>query len=318
LGQLPRRRLLTIVGPGGIGKTTVALALAEALIAAYEHGIRFVDLAPLSDPQFVPSALASALGLAIHSDNAVPGLITYLQDKQMLLVLDSCEHVVEMAAALTEQVVNGAPGVHILATSREPLRAKGEHVYRLSPLELPPNSSGLTASEALAFSSVQLFVERAAANLDGFELNDADAPVVADICRKLGGMPLAIELAATRVDAFGVRQLSVLLDDRIRLLKYGRRTALPRHRSLTAALDWSYEFLPGHERALLRRLSVFSSVFTLDSARAVAADANFDVVEGVANLVAKSLVSADVMGAVVQYRLLDTTRAYGMQKLTES
>jgi predicted ATPase/DNA-binding winged helix-turn-helix (wHTH) protein len=318
LDQLPSRRLLTIVGPGGIGKTTVALALAETLIRAYEHGIRFVDLAPLSDPQFVPSALASTLGLAIHSDNGVPGLITYLQDKQMLLVLDSCEHVTEIAAALTEQVLNSAPGVHILATSREPLRAKGEHVHRLPPLELPPSWSGLTASEALAFASIQLFVERATANLESFELQDVDAPVVADICRKLEGMPLAIELAATRVDAFGVRQLSVLLDNRIRLLEYGRRTTLPRHRSLTAALDWSYEFLPKHERALLRRLSVFSSVFTLDSAHAVANDPNSDVVEGVGNLVAKSLISADIRGAVVHYRLADTTRAYARQKLTES
>src|SRR5262249_12441308 len=138
------------------------------------------------------------------------------------------------------------------------------------------------------------------------------------ICRKLEGMPLAIELAATRVDAFGVRQLSVLLDDRIRLLRYGRRTALPRHQTLTAALDWSYEFLAEAERVLLRRLSAFSSVFTLESASAIAADAKTDVVEGLANLVAKSLVSADVGGAVVQYRLLDTTRAYARQKLTES
>jgi predicted ATPase len=318
LNQLPRHRLVTIVGAGGIGKTTVALALADALIAAYAHGVRFVDLAPISDVHLVPSAVASVLGLAIDVDNAVSGLVAYLQDKKMLLVLDSCEHVIAMAATLAEQVLGGAPEVHILATSREPLRAKGERFHRLSPLELPPVSSDLTASEALAFPSVQLFVERAAANLEGFELNDADVPVVADICRKLEGMPLAIELAATRVDAFGVRQLSVFLNNRIRLLKLGRRTALRRHQTLTAALDWSYEFLPEHERVLLRRLSVFSSVFTLDSASAVAGDAKTDVVEGLANLVAKSLVSADVGGAVVQYRLLDTTRAYAMQKLTES
>ena len=318
LGQLPRWRFITIVGAGGIGKTTVALSVAETLIDSYEHGVRFIDLAPLNDPRFFLSAVGSTLGLAIDSENAAPKLIGYLQDKQMLIVLDSCEHVIEMAATFAEQVLNATPAVHILATSREPLRAKGERVHRLPPLELPPNSSGLTASEAIAFPSVQLFVERVAANLDGFELNDTDAPVVADICRKLEGMPLAIELAATRVDAFGIRQLLILLDDRIGLLKYGRRTALPRHQTLTAALDWSYNFLPEHERILLRRLSIFSSVFTLDSARAVAGDGNFDVVDGVAQLVAKSLVSADVGGAVVQYRLLDFSRAYAMQKLTES
>jgi len=318
LSELPGRRFITIVGPGGIGKTTVALGLAEALIATYRHGIRFVDLAPLGDPQFVISAVTSALGVEIHSDNGMRDLIGHLQDKRMLLVLDSCEHVIEMAAALAEQVLDGASEIHILATSREPLRAKGERVYRLPPLAVPSHSSGLTASQALGFPSIQLFVERAAANLDGFELSDADAPIVVDICRKLEGMPLAIEFAATRIDAFGIRQLSELLDDRIRLLRYPKRAGLPRHQTLTAALDWSYEFLPSDERDLLRRLSVFAGAFTLDSARAVSADANCDVVEGVANLVAKSLVSADVGGAVVQYRLLDTTRAYARQKLTES
>jgi len=209
-------------------------------------------------------------------------------------------------------------GVHILATSREPLRADGERVYRLSPLDRPAASSAITAAEALAFPAVQLFVERAAAILDGFELSDADAPIVTDICHKLGGMALAIELAAARVDAFGVRQLSVLLDDRFRILKRGKRTAQPRHQSLTAALDWSYEFLPEGERVVLRRLSVFAGAFTLESAMAVAADDGADVVDGVANLVAKSLISADVSGPIVQYRLLDTTRAYAMQKLVEA
>ncbi|MGX9431672.1 MULTISPECIES: ATP-binding protein [Bradyrhizobium] len=318
LNQLPQHRFITVAGAGGIGKTTVALAVAEALIASYEHGVRFVDLGPLRDPHLVPGALASALGLAIHSDDAVPGLISHLEDKRMLLVLDSCEHVIEAAATLAEQILRGASAIHVLATSREPMRAKGERVHRLLPLEFPLDSAGLTASQALSFASVRLFVERASANIEGFELKDTDAPAVAGICRKLEGIPLAIELAATRVDAFGIRQLSILLDDRIRLLKYDRRTALPRHQTLAAALDWSYEFLPEHERALLRRLSVFSSFLTLDSASAVAANANSDVVEDLASLVAKSLVSADVSGGVVQYRLLDTTRAYAMQKLTES
>lgn len=318
LGQLPERRFITIVGAGGIGKTTVALALAEALLPDYRDGIRFVDLASINDPRLVPSALGTALGLVAHSEDAIVQLIDSLRNRQVLIVLDSCEHVVEAAASLAEQLLGGAPGVHILATSREPLRAEGERVHRLSPLESPAASANLTAAEALAFPAIRLFVERVAAIMDGFELGDADAPIVADICRKLGGIALAIELAAARVDAFGVGQLAVLLDDRFRILKQGRRTAQPRHQSLTATLDWSYEFLPEVERIVLRRLSVFTGAFALESAIAVAGDDDSDVIEAVANLVSKSLISADVGGSVVQYRLLDTTRVYAMQKLIDA
>jgi predicted ATPase len=211
--------------------------------------------------------------------------------------------------------------VHILATSREPLRVKGERVHRLSPLTGPPAWSQLTAVDALAFPAIQLFVERAVESLEGFELSDADAPIVAEICHKLEGIALAIELAATRIDAFGLRQLSALLEDRFRLLRQGRRTALARHRTLAAALDWSYEILPEYECTILRRLGVFAGPFTLASASAVLVDSGIaapNVVEGVANLVAKSLVSADVSGAVAHYRLLDTTRAYALDKLKEA
>jgi predicted ATPase len=249
------------------------------------------------------------------------GLVNFLKHKQMLLVLDSCEHVIEAAAALAEEVLRGAPGVHILATSREPLRAGGERVQRLAPLGLPPDSATLTASTALTFPAVQLFVERAGASLDGFELSDADAPIVANICRSLDGIALAIELAAGRVDAFGIRDLAAHLNDRLRLVTRGRRTALPRHQTLSATLDWSYEFLPEPERALLRRLAVFAGSFTLEAARAVAAGveiAESEVVDCVANLVAKSLVAADVGGETVRYRLLETTRGYALAKLAES
>lgn len=321
LKQLPRHRLITVVGAGGIGKTTVALAVAEALIASYDHGVWLVDLAPLRDASLVSTALASSLGLTISSQDPVVALTDYLRDRRMLIVLDNCEHLIEAAAALAERLISSASGVHILATSREPLRIRGERVHRLAPLGNAPASGGLTAAEALTFPAVQLFVERAMASVEDFELQDPDAPVVAAICRKLDGIALAIELAATRIDAFGPRELSSLLDDRLRLLKQDRRTALPRHRSLAAALDWSYELLSMDERSVLNRLSVFAGAFSLESAGAVAADGRMtgrDVINGIENLVAKSLVAANASGAAVRYRLLDTTRSYALQKLTES
>jgi predicted ATPase len=321
ISHFTQRRLITLVGPGGIGKTTVALAVAERSIASYQDGVRFVDLAPLTDPLLVPTALAYLLGLAIRSDNPIPGLVAFLRDKKMLLVLDGCEHVISAAASLTEQVLRGAPGVHILATSREVMRAERERVVRLGALGVPATSTGLTSAEAMTYPAVQLFVERATESLDTFELTDANTPVVADICRRLDGIALAIELAAGRVDAFGVQGLATLLDDRFRVLTYGRRTALPRHQTLSAMLDWSHDFLPETERVVLRRLAVFAGPFTLDAARAVAASTDVDtrdIADHVANLVAKSLVTADVGGDTVRYRLLDTTRAYCLGKLKYS
>src|SRR5208283_334236 len=319
--QLLRQRLLTIVGAGGIGKTSVALAVAEQLIPAYEHGVWLIDLAPLADPRLVPSALADAIGLEIRAENPLPGLVASFRDKKMLLVLDNCEHVIDAAAALAVGVLAGAPGVQVIATSREPLRIEGEHVHRLSPLASPPASARLTAVEALGFPAVQLFVERAGAALDEFELTDADAPIVADICSKLDGIALAIELAAARVNTFGVRGVAAHLDDRFQLLTRGRRTALPRHRTLRATLDWSYELLPEPERVVLRRLAIFAGGFTEEAARAVAASAEIaasEVVESLANLVTKSLVSVDVGGVMVRYRLPETIRAYALQRLIES
>ena len=319
--QLLRQRLLTIVGAGGIGKTSVALAVAEQLISAYEHGVWLIDLAPLADPRLVPSALADALGLEIRAENPLPGLVASFRDKKMLLVLDNCEHVIDAAAALAVGVLAGAPGVQLLATSREPLRIEGERVHRLSPLASAPALARLTAAEALGFPAVQLFVERAAAALDEFELTDADAPIVADICSKLDGIALAIELAAARVDTFGVRGVAAHLDDRFQLLTRGRRTALPRHRTLRATLDWSYELLPEPERVVLRRLGIFAGEFTEEAASAVTASAEIaasEVVESLANLVTKSLVSVDVGGVMVRYRLPETIRAYALQSLIES
>ena len=319
--HLLEHRFVTIVGPGGIGKTTVALAVADSSIAKFKDRVYFVDLAALSDPALVPSALASALGIAVRSENPTHTLVSFLKDKEVLLVLDSCEHVIEAAASVAESIFSGARRTHILATSREPLRVEGERVHRLPPLASPPASGRITAAEALTFPAVQLFVERAAASLDGFELTDADAPIVVDLCRRLDGIALAIEIAAGRADAFGIAGLATLLDDRFRLVMRGRRTALTRHQTLTTTLDWSYALLPELERTVLRRLAVFKGIFTMESASAVLARNGLSAasaVDCVANLIAKSLVSAGIDGGFALYRLLDTTRAYAFMKLIES
>jgi len=319
--QLPLHRLLTIVGAAGIGKTTVALEVAEQLLRNYEHGVWLIDLAPVAEPRLVLTALASPLSLEIRSDDPLPGLIAALSDKRMLLVLDNCEHVIEAAAALAAAVLRGARGVHILATSREPLRVGGERLHRLSPLPSPPASVDLNATEALGFSAVQLFVERAAATVSEFEINDVNASTVGDICRRLDGLPLAIELAAARVDAFGDAGLAARLDDRFRLLTGGLRGTLPRHRTLAAALDWSYQLLSPEEQTLFRRLAIFAGGFTLEAAQAVAAETEGDflqVADMVASLVTKSLVQTDAGGPEIRYRLLETMRAYARTKLALS
>ena len=316
--RLPQQRFVTVVGPGGIGKTTVALATAEKLSASYRHGACFVDLASITDPPLVPSTLASVLGLEVLSDNPVSALLGFLADKHLLIVLDNCEHVVEAAAQLAEQVLRGAPGVHIIATSREPLRSEGEWVHRLEPLDIPPSSATLTAAEALAYSAIELFIERAVASLDSFELSDADASIIAELCRRLGGIPLAIELAAARVDLLGIRELATRLEDCLQLLTKGDRTAPPRHQTLRATLDWSYGLLSGTERVILRRIAVFPGGFNLASASAVAADDDVsvaDVFDGIINLGAKSLIAADVTGEQVLFRLLEATRVYALEKL---
>jgi predicted ATPase/DNA-binding winged helix-turn-helix (wHTH) protein len=319
--QLPRQRFLTIVGPGGIGKTSVALAVAEQLLGAYENGVWLIDLAPLSDARLVPTAVASALGLENRSENPLPGLIASLRDKKMLLVLDNCEHVINAAATLAVEILKGAKEVHILATSREPLRAEGEWVMRLPALELPSGSAALTAAEALDYSAIQLFNERVEATIDGFVLSDAEVPAVLEICRRLDGTPLAIELAAAQVAVFGIKGLAALLDDRLAVLSRGWRTALPRHQTLRAAIDWSYHPLSAIEQTVFRRLGVFRGSFTVEAAAGVAADVRItagDVIESVASLAEKSLIATDVSGDITRYRLLETTRSYAHHKLADS
>src|SRR5207302_3778569 len=227
VSRLSRERLLTIVGAGGIGKTTVALAVAERMIADYEHGVGLADLSPLGDPRLVPSAVATVLGLEVRTDNPLPGLVAGLRDKRMLLLLDNCEHVIDAAASLAAAVLSGVPRVNILATSREPLGVAGEREHHLGPLGNPPTSFGLTAAEAAAFPSVQLFVERVTAIIEDFALTDTNAPPVVEICRRLDGLPLAIEFAAPRVEVLGVEGLAAGLDHSLPLLRARRRTAMP-------------------------------------------------------------------------------------------
>ena len=363
--RMRQRNFLTIVGPGGMGKTTVALALAEQIGPAYRDGARFVDLAAIADPSLVAGAAAASLDLQLFSGDPLAELLVHLRERQVLLVLDSCEHLIDAVAVLAEAVRGNASGVDILATSREPLRAAGEFICRLAPLGVPEVSDGLSAADALAFPAVHLFVERAIASLETFVLTNPDVPVVVEICRRLDGIPLAIELAAARVDFFGLRGLAQRLDDAFMVLTAGRRTARARHQTLRAMLDWSYDTLPQVEQTVLGRLAVFRGGFSLESAVAVAAgdvppvsapvgdlpraftpfantppgdtpfrdtpvgDTPFGEVQsvvisaaqainGLADLAAKSLVTVDVSGAAVQYRLLSLTRTYAAEKLAAS
>src|SRR5277367_6452074 len=318
--QLQLWRFVSIVGPGGVGKTTVAISVAHTLFDGFQDAVFFIDLAALTDPQLVPTAVASALGFMLQTQDPLVGLLAFIGDKKILLVLDSCEHVIGVAAALAERVVSGAPQAHILATSREALRAEGEHVHLLYSLDCPPEDAGLTAMEALRYPAAQLFMERAAASGYGAALSDIDAPIVARICRRLDGIALAIELAASRVGSHGVRGTAELLDNHFSLFWHGRRTALPRHETLNAMLDWSYSLLSEREKVVLCRLSVFVGDFTLAAAGSVASETEVDdadVIDAVVSLVAKSLISTTAINESTYYRMLDTTRAYVATKLAE-
>jgi predicted ATPase/DNA-binding winged helix-turn-helix (wHTH) protein len=314
---LDEKRLVTIVGPGGIGKTTVAISSASRR-AETHAGVCFVDLAPIQDPTLVPARVAAALGSKGTSGDSIGDVLISLSRARLLLVLDNCEQVAEAVAEVAEKILRGAPQIAVIVTSREPLRAEGETIYRLDSLAYPPEDSNITSEHALKFAAVQLFVERTRASIPGFVLTDALAPAASEICRRLDGMALALQLAAGRAPAFGVAGVAARLDDRFRLLSYGQRTALPRHRTLEGAFDWSFGLLTAQERTVLKRLSVFCSSFTLDAAIEIAGwppIAEDDVADIVADLVDKSLVVFAGEEGRPSYRLLETVRAFAQTRL---
>jgi predicted ATPase/DNA-binding winged helix-turn-helix (wHTH) protein len=315
------QRLITILGAGGIGKTTVALSVGHGALADFSGAAFFVDLSTVNDKEHLIGAIASAVGLDSQLVNPKEALLNFLRPRRMLVILDSCEHLIEKTAEIADYIFQNTPDIYILATSREALHVPGERVLRLCPLDCPPEQPGLTASEVLAYPAARLFAERVSARRGDFSLGDDEAPMVAEICRKLDGIALAIELAAGRAAIFGVGNTVARLGSRLDLLKFGRRTANPRHQTLIATLDWSHDHLSEIERVLLRRVAIFVGHFTLEAALAVVQEVGIDESEisgALGNLVNKSLIGVWTSSRGPCYRLLDTTRAYALEKLATS
>jgi predicted ATPase len=314
-------RIVTLTGPGGIGKTTLAVEAARGVLTDFAGGGWFVELASLNDADLVPSAVAGVLNLKLMGGaNSAETVARAIGDANLLLVLDNCEHVIDAAAELAEAVVRFCPRATVLATSREALRIEGEQVYRVPPLDVPEEPEE-RPEQILRTAAVELLIERIKALNSAFLPRPDEIAAIAAICRQLDGIPLAIEFAAARVATLGLRHVLEGLGDRFRLLTSGRRTALPRHHTLRAALDWSYELLTEPERAVLLRLAIFAGSFNLDAAGAVATSSELSaatVLENLSSLVAKSLVTAEIGDTVTRYRLLDTTRAYALEKLAEA
>jgi non-specific serine/threonine protein kinase len=307
-------RVVTLSGPGGIGKTTLAIEVAHRVVEGFD-GVWFIELGSLLDPHLVPSAVAGVLGLKLGgrtiSSEAVARAIAARNE---LIVLDNCEHVIDSVAEFVETILRVCPRVTVLATSREVLRVDGEYSYRIPPLDLPPPDE-VGAEYLRGHSAVELFITRTQALDFNFAPNDQDLAIIAAICRRLDGIPLAIEFAAARTATLGLREVALRIDDRFTLLTSGRRTALPRHQTLRATLDWSYELLPETEQRLLRRFGVFVGGFTMENAAIVAGSAGSDtssVAEGIANLVSKSLVILTEPG---RWEQLETIRAYALEQL---
>jgi predicted ATPase/class 3 adenylate cyclase len=318
--ELAGTRLLTLFGIGGVGKTRLSLQVAAEAVSHYPDGVWFVELAPISDARLVPQTVASALGVREEAGRSIQdALLGHVKDRTLLIVLDNCEHVIDACAALVHQMLQASAGVRILASSRERFNIAGETVHPVPPLALPTPGDNPSADNAGASEAVRLFVERARGTQPAFALNDRNTPAVVEICRRLDGIPLALELAAARLRALPVEEIAARVNDRFRLLASGDRTALPRQKTLRALIDWSHDLLSEPERVLLRRLAVFAGGFTLDAAEAVAAGdeiAAGDVLELLTGLVDKSLVTLDADAG--RYAMLETVRQYAMEKLDAS
>jgi len=314
--KLRDERFVTLLGPGGIGKTTIALAVGRTAAEEFGGEVYFVDLESLTDPRHVAGAVATSLGLALKSKDPGLELVDLVRSQKLLVILDSCEHVIEAVALVAEQLYRETEQVYLLTTSRESLKVEGEHCYRVLPLDCPPDGSEQTANAILRYPAVQLFVRRVAARAGSVVLTDEEAPFVAEMCRKLDGLPLAIELAAGQVAALGLKNTVA----RFELLKLSHRTAVPRHRTLKATLDWSYNLLSDGERIVFRRIAPFVGHFTLEGARYVAGELGAgtgEIFDAIAGLVEKSLITTRIDETQAQYRLLDTTRAYALEKLEQ-
>ncbi|HEY1681462.1 MAG TPA: adenylate/guanylate cyclase domain-containing protein [Candidatus Tumulicola sp.] len=316
---LERHRLLTLVGSGGIGKTRLALHVGAELLDRYPDGVWFVDLAPISDPELVSSVTAQALGMRQQQDQRVDETIAqWLKPKTLLIIFDNCEHMLESTARIVTSIVTSAPQVAILTTSRQALDITGEIVHRLPPLPLPADIAGLTAETALQYGAILLFANRAAAADTRFTLTDHTAPIVAEVCKRLDGIPLAIELAAARVKILSIPNLAQRLDERFRILTGGSRDALPRQKTLSAMIDWSYDLLTPQEQLLFARLGVFAGGFGLDAATSVCGGEDLDeldIFDLLSSLTDKSLVVTDTAGERERCHLLESTRAYALKIL---
>jgi predicted ATPase/DNA-binding winged helix-turn-helix (wHTH) protein len=319
VAELRDRQHVTVVGAGGIGKTTVAIAAAQALESEYSDGACFVDLSTFDDPMLLPSVLAAALGIRSSSEEMLTAVIDYLEQRQMLVLLDNCEHVLPAAAIFARRFAASAGRSGLLATSRQPLGTFAERVIRLDPLAIPDATDGFTIEEALRFSAVDLFARRAA-EWAGYELVESDCAAVAQVCRSLDGLPLAIELAAANMMNHAAAELCATVDQHLSFQNRLIEGQPARHETLLATIDWSYKLLPQNEATILRIVSVFASGFEPIEVAAVAestAIGPVDVTICLGSLVAKSLLTAEVSGAGLRYRLLDSTRRYALERLRE-